>query len=111
MAGDFNCGEVKWETLEAGDDNTWGWRPMKVTMNMMIQWVKEKTRGGEDERYKLDLVFTKSVDLKKYISYMCPFSKCDNFLMEMEVEANTDQEQKENARKIRGITERQNLRS
>ncbi len=76
MAGDFNCGDVHWEMFEAGDDHTRGSRLMKVTLdNMMIQWVKENTRiRGEDEPSRLDLIFTKSMDLKD-ISYMCPLGK------------------------------------
>ena len=76
--GDINCSEVKWENYEcSGEDNSWGNRLLKLTMeNAMKQWVTENTRyRDENEPTRLDLVLTKEIDLPKEINYDCSFGK------------------------------------
>ena len=67
LVGDFNCSEVKWETFESGGENMWGKTLLRLTMNnIMIQWVTENTRyRGEDKPSRLDLLFTKGINLEK----------------------------------------------
>ena len=69
--GDFNCCEGNWEMFESGGENTWGNRLLRLTMNnTMIQWVAENTRfRGENKPSRLDLLFTKGINLEKDINY------------------------------------------
>ena len=88
MVGDFNCSNVKWEIFEGDEDeNSWGNRLLKLSMeNMMIQRVTENTRfRGEDKPSRLDLVFTKEVELTRDISYMCPLGKSDHVILELKI--------------------------
>ena len=88
MVGDFNCNNVKWETFEGDEDErSWGNRLLNLTLeNMMIQRVSENTRfRGEDKPSRLDLVFTKEVELIKDINYVCPIGKSDHVILEMMV--------------------------
>ena len=74
LVGDFNCNEVGLETHVSRGENTLGTRLLKLTMNdTMIQWVTENTRYKEDKPSRLDLLFTKGINLeKKKKNYECP---------------------------------------
>ena len=102
IAGDFNCSEVNWELFEAEDENTWGNRLLTLALNnMMIQWVKENTRYRDDKPSRLDLIFTKGIELAKDIMYMCPFGKSDHIVLELELKETTEEERNESHRKER----------
>ncbi len=70
--GDFNCKEVFWEewTTDGGEES---WRYMLLNLimtNTMTQWIGENTRfGGNEEASRLDLVFTKEMDIIEGINY------------------------------------------
>lgn len=86
LMGDFNCKEVEWESLETtGSPESWGAVLLELAMdNLMTQWVTEKTRyRGEDEPSRLDLVFTKEVDVIGDILYRSPLGRSDHVLIEM----------------------------
>ncbi len=62
IMGDFNCKEVTWETWTTeGSNDSWGSRLLDWAMeNTLTQWVENNTRFmGEDEPFRLDLIFTK----------------------------------------------------
>ena len=77
---DFDCREVNWETFESGGENAWGNRLLRLTMNnTMVQWITENTRfRGEDKPSRLDLLFTKGINLETDINYECPFGRSDH---------------------------------
>ena len=104
LMGDFNCKEVEWESLETkGDSESWGSVLLELAMdNLMTQWVTEKTRyRGDDEPSRLDLVFSKEVDVIKDISYISPLGKSDHVLIEMEIENTGSYERIEMHRKMK----------
>ena len=89
LLGDFNCKEVDWENYDSGrGDEAWGTRFLNQMMeNMMVQRVKENTRlRGDDEPARLDLIFTKDIEICDDIIYKCPLGKSDHMIMEMEIE-------------------------
>ena len=91
--GDFNCSEVNWEMFESGGENTWGNRLSRLTMNnAMIQWVTDYTRYREDELSRLDLLFTKRINLKKDITYECTIGKNDYVVLEIEIRRDMEEE-------------------
>ena len=52
----------------------------------MIQLVTENTRfRGEDKPSKLDLLFTKRINLETDINYECPFGRSDHVVLEIEI--------------------------
>ena len=51
----------------------------------MIQWVTENTRFREDKPSRLDLLFTKGIDLEKDIYYECPFESNDHMILEIKM--------------------------
>ena len=55
-------------------------------MNTMIQWITEYTRYREDKPSRLDLLFTKGINLEKiYINYECPFGNSGHVVLEIEM--------------------------
>lgn len=65
---------------------------MELTPNMIIQWTEEITMYTEDEPSRLNLVFTKCVNLKGNIKYLSPRGKSDHVLLEIEVMGNKDED-------------------
>ena len=54
--------------------------------NTMIQWVTENTRfKGVDKPSRLDLLFTKGINLETDINYDCPFGRSDHVVLEIEI--------------------------
>ncbi len=52
----------------------------------MTQWIGENTRfGGNEEASRLDLVFTKEMDIIDGIIYQCPLGKSDHLLIEFSI--------------------------
>lgn len=70
---------------------------MKLTLNnMMVQWIRDKIRNrGEDESPGLELVFAKSVELKRGMSIIIPLRKSAHVLMNTEVMGITDRLKRE----------------
>ena len=104
VMGDFNCGEVDWENMDAGNnEESWGNRLMELVMeNTLTQIIKEKTRiRGEDEPSRLDLVFTKDPNDIKNVAYRCPLGKSDHLVIEMEVSGISEGERNEKHRECR----------
>ncbi|XP_050692945.1 uncharacterized protein LOC126983856 [Eriocheir sinensis] len=86
LTGDFNCKAVKWEDYAMeGGENTWGSKLLKLaTNNLLTQWVKGETRlRGDDQPSRLDLIFTKNVELDEGVSHECPLGKSDHELLEI----------------------------
>ena len=88
LMGDFNCKEVCWEewSTEGGKDS-WGNTLLNLVMsNMMTQWIGENTRfKGDEEASRLDLLFTKELDIIDEVKYQCPLGKSDHLLIEFEL--------------------------
>ncbi len=83
--GDFNCKEINWETLTTtGSESPWSNRLLNWAVeNLMTQWVDCDTRFSEiDKPSRLDLVFTKDVEIIETIHYDSPLGKSDHVLME-----------------------------
>lgn len=88
LVGDFNCKEVDWENWQTeGSGNTWGSVLLDMAMeNLLIQWVKETTRfRGDDQPSRLDLVFTKGIEILDKMVYKNPLGKSDHALIEFEI--------------------------
>ena len=97
LVGDFNCGNIDWENLEAqGNENSWGNRLLQLAMNNLLkQWVSENTRyRGDDEPTRLDLVFSKEPQEMK-VDYQSPVGKSDHVLLELETVNNMVEERGE----------------
>ena len=101
LMGDFNCSEVDWKMFESGGENTWGNRLLRLTMNnRVIQWVTENTRfRGEDKPSKLDLLFTKGINLEADIDYECPFGRSDHVVLKIEIKGDMEDKQEESYKK------------
>ena len=69
--------------------------------NTMIQWVIENTRFREDKPSRLDLLFTKGIDLEKDIDYECPFGRSDHVVLEIEIKGDMKDKQEESYKKKR----------
>ena len=55
--------------------------------NLLTQWIKESTRFcGRDEPSRLDLIFTKKVNIIKNMKYGSPIGKSDHILLEFRLE-------------------------
>ena len=66
----------------------------------MIQWVTENTRSRcEDKPSKLDLLFTKGINLETDINYECPFGRSDYVVLEIEIKGDMEDKQKESYKK------------
>lgn len=80
MVGDFSCKEILWEDFEVKDGNEWGKEILNMMMhNLMMQWVRLPTRcRGDDTPARLDLVFTKGVELRDEVEHVCPLGKNDH---------------------------------
>ena len=87
LTGDFNCKEVDWECMDAGNNaSSWGNILLEIiTDNFLTQHIKEHTRvRGEDEPSRLDLTFTKDPNDVQNLKYLCPIGKSDHLVIEME---------------------------
>ena len=51
----------------------------------MIRWVTENTRYREDKPSRLDLLFTKGMNLDKDMNYECLFESSDHVVLEIEM--------------------------
>ena len=84
LMGDFNCGEVDWDSREAGtNERSWGNRLLELTTeNILTQHVKETTRmRGTNEPSRLDLIFTKDPHEIGEVNYLCSIGKSDHLLL------------------------------
>ena len=64
--------------------------------NTMIQWVTESTRyRGEDKPSRLELLFTKGINLEKRYYYECHFGRSDHVVLKIEIKENMENKQKE----------------
>ena len=62
----------------------------------MIQWVIDYTGFREkDKTSRLDLLFTKEINLDKDINYECLFGMKDHVVLEIEIKGNMEDKQKE----------------
>ena len=62
----------------------WGNRLLRLTMNnKIIQWVTENTRFREDKLSRLELLFTKGINLEKDINYKFPFGRSDHVVWKL----------------------------
>ena len=67
--------------------------------NTAIQWVTNYTKyRGEDKPSRLDLLFTKEINLKNYINYECPF-RSDHVVLEIEITGDIEDKQEESYKK------------
>ena len=87
LVGDFNCKGVKWEEFEVGSGGEWGEQLLNYALeNLMTQWVKQTTRGRQgDTPSRLDLIFTKGVNLENEVEHECPLGKSDHELLKFAV--------------------------
>ena len=70
--------------------------------NKMIQWVTENTRfRGEDKPSRLDILFTKGINLETNINYECPFGKSDHAVLKIEIKGDIKGKQKKSYKKKR----------
>ena len=83
IVGDFNCKEIKWEEFEVGNGGDWGEQLLNYAVdNLMTQWVRYPTRGRQgDAPSRLDLIFTKGVNLVNEVQHECPLGKSDHELL------------------------------
>ena len=95
LMGDFNCKEVVWEDFEVINGSEWGEELLTmITDNLMTQWVKEPTRcRGEDVPTRLDLMFTKGIDMKEEIEHECPLGKSDHDVLKFRLNLRMDMKQ------------------
>ncbi|MPC50209.1 LINE-1 reverse transcriptase [Portunus trituberculatus] len=83
IVGDFNCREVMWEEFEVGNGEEWGEQMLDFAMeNLLTQWVRHPIKGRQgDTLSRLDLIFTKGVQIRQGIEYECPLGKSDHELL------------------------------
>ena len=68
----------------------------------MIQWVTENTRfRGENKPSRLDLLFTKGINLETDINNECPFGRSDHVVLEIEIKGDIKDKQEESYKKKR----------
>ena len=104
VTGDFNCKEVDWENFETeGEEDSWGNRLLRLaTDKLMTQWVREETRiRGNDEPSRLDLVFTKDVNLEQGIRHEPPLGRSDHEVLEFSVNMEGEERKKETHKRNR----------
>ena len=103
LTGDFNCKNVKWESFEADGDDTVGAKVLKLTTdNLMTQWVKQETRcRGEEEPARLDLLFTKELDVAGDVVHEVPLGKSDHEVLRMEIDEKSEENGTEDHKKER----------
>ncbi|MPC61423.1 hypothetical protein E2C01_055495 [Portunus trituberculatus] len=54
----------------------------------MAQWIRETTRvGGNEEALRVDLLFTKEIDVIEEMKYQCPQEKSDHLLTEFSLDS------------------------
>ena len=54
--------------------------------NTIIQWVNENTRlRGENKPSRLDLLFTKGINIEKYINYKCLLGRSNHVVLDIEI--------------------------
>ena len=108
---DFNCSEVNWETFESGGENTCGNRLLRLTMNnTMIQWVTENTRfRAEDKPPRLDLLFTKGINLETGINYECPFGRSDHMILKIEIKGDIKTNRRNHTKRNEEIMQKQTI--
>ena len=104
ITGDFNCKEVDWENFETeGGEDSWGNRLLRLATNKLLtQWVREDTRiRGNDEPSRLDLVFTKDINLEQSIRHEPPLGKSDHEVLEFSVIVEEEDRRKETHKRNR----------
>ena len=65
----------------------------------MIQWVTENTRYREDKPSRLDLLFTKGINLENFINCESPFGRNDHVVLKIESKGDTENKQEESYKK------------
>ncbi|MPC61467.1 hypothetical protein E2C01_055539 [Portunus trituberculatus] len=72
-----------WEEFEVGNGGERGEQLLDFAMeNLLTQWVRHPTRGWQgDTPSRLDLIFTKGVQLRQGIEHECPLRKSDHELL------------------------------
>ena len=83
IVGDFNCKEVMWEEFEVGNGGVWGEQLLDFALDSLLtQWVRHPTRGRQgDAPSRLDLIFTKGIQLRQEIEHECPLGRSDHELL------------------------------
>lgn len=84
IMGDFNCTEVSWEdwTTNSGEKSLEE-HLTKTMKNVMTHWINESVRyRGGKASLKLDLIFTKELDIIDDIEFESPMRKCGQVLIE-----------------------------
>ena len=73
--------------------------------NTMIQWITENTRfRGKDKPSRLDLLFTKGINLETDISYECPLGRSDHVVLEIDIKGDIKEKKEESYKKKRNYT-------
>ena len=87
IVGDFNCRGIMWEDFEVGSGGDWGEQLLNYSLeNFMTQWVRHPTRGRQgDTPSRLDLIFTKGIDLEREVEHECPLGKSDHELLKFQL--------------------------
>ena len=71
----------------------------------MIQWVTENTRfRGEDKSSRLDLLFTKVINLETDNNSECLFGRSDHVVLEIEFKRDIKDKQEESYKKKRNYS-------
>ena len=89
--------------FESRGENAWGNRLLRLTMNnTMFQWVTENSRfRGDDKPSRLDILFTKGINLEIDINYECPFRRSGHVVLEIEIKGDIKDKQEESCKKKR----------
>ncbi|XP_050695649.1 uncharacterized protein LOC126985138 [Eriocheir sinensis] len=98
IMGAFNCKEVKWEDWQTqGREESWGGRLLQLAMeHVLTQWIKEHTRfGKEGEASRIDLVFSKELEVIENLKVDCQIAKSDHTVVEFEVKEKRTIDRKE----------------
>ena len=97
IVGDFNCKEIMWEEFEVGSGGEWGEQLMDFALdNMLTQWVRHPTRGRQrDALSRLDLIFTKGIQLRQEVEHECPLGRSDHELLKFLLDKNFGVESEE----------------
>ncbi|MPC66211.1 hypothetical protein E2C01_060357 [Portunus trituberculatus] len=68
-----------WEEYKVGNGGEWG---EQLLENLLTHWVRHPTRGRQgDTPSRLDLIFTKRVQVGQGIEHECPLGKSDHELL------------------------------
>ena len=72
--------------------------------NTTIQWITDYTRYREEDKpSRLDLLFTKRINLEKDINYECPFGRNDHVVLEIDIKGNMDENRRNHIKRKEGV--------